>query len=116
MTTAQAISDHERVLTGKPNGHTLLANSMANPPPRSVYRWHQEWRSQKYGPQGNSSLKLQENKPRYLAQGTDVSITSVADDSWAVLVVTPIMHRAQQLESARDIIFVDSTSIIMQLN
>ncbi|XP_077522947.1 uncharacterized protein LOC144133658 [Amblyomma americanum] len=110
MTTAQAISHHERVLTGKPNGHTLLANSMANPPPRSVYRWHQEWRSQKYGPQGNPSLKLQENKPRYLAQGTDVSITSVADDSWAVLVVTPIMHRAQQLESARDIIFVDSKS------
>lgn len=36
--------------------------------------------------------------------------TSVEDDFWAVLVVTPIMRRAQQLESARDIIFVDSTA------
>lgn len=42
--------------------------------------------------------------------GTDVCITSMGDDCWAVLVVTPIMRRAQHLESSQEIIFVDSTA------
>ncbi|KAL1464012.1 hypothetical protein MTO96_027046 [Rhipicephalus appendiculatus] len=42
--------------------------------------------------------------------GTDVSTRSLSSDCWAVLVVTPIMRRAQSLESAQNIIFVDSTT------
>ncbi|XP_077492191.1 uncharacterized protein LOC144103313 [Amblyomma americanum] len=48
--------------------------------------------------------------PQYAAQGTDVYTSSKADDCWAALVVTPIMRRAQSLESAQELIFVDSTA------
>ncbi|KAL3175776.1 hypothetical protein MRX96_000963 [Rhipicephalus microplus] len=34
----------------------------------------------------------------------------MSKDSWVAVVVTPIMQRAQRLESAQDVIFVDSTS------
>lgn len=43
--------------------------------------------------------------------GTDVTVTRGDDGTcWAVLVVTPIMRRAQELELARDIVFIDSTA------
>lgn len=45
----------------------------------------------------------------FACAGTDV-FTSCRADCWAVLVTTPIMRRAQLLNSARDTIFVDSTS------
>lgn len=47
----------------------------------------------------------------YLYAGIDVRLSRTKDGaSWAVLVATPIMRRAQQLHAAREIIFVDSTS------
>ncbi|KAL1463968.1 hypothetical protein MTO96_027074 [Rhipicephalus appendiculatus] len=88
----------------------LLANGSLNPIKRSVYWWYGEWRDNKYGPAGNPVAKLQEKAATYAADGTGVFTTSISDDCWAAVVVTPIMHRAQSLESAKDIIFVDSTS------
>ncbi|KAL1485940.1 hypothetical protein MTO96_001203 [Rhipicephalus appendiculatus] len=41
--------------------------------------------------------------------GTGVFATSIPNDCWAEVVVTPIMHRVQRLESAQDIILDDST-------
>ncbi|XP_077512084.1 uncharacterized protein LOC144123039 [Amblyomma americanum] len=46
----------------------------------------------------------------FCCTGTDVYTSSKADDCWAALVVTPIMRRAQSLESAQELIFVDSTA------
>ncbi|KAL3217080.1 hypothetical protein MRX96_051055, partial [Rhipicephalus microplus] len=40
----------------------------------------------------------------------DVLTSSQSSNGWAVLIVTPIMRRAQHLESAQSITFVDSTS------
>lgn len=42
--------------------------------------------------------------------GMMVHATSNEDNCWAVLVTTPIMRRAQNLTSAQEIIFVDSTA------
>ncbi|XP_077510670.1 uncharacterized protein LOC144121335 [Amblyomma americanum] len=43
--------------------------------------------------------------------GVDVKVHSEGGaGSWAVLLVTPIMRRAQQLESSSEVIFVDSTA------
>lgn len=43
--------------------------------------------------------------------GIDVKTTSSEDrKSWAVIVATPIMKRAQELEASRETIFIDSTS------
>ena len=41
--------------------------------------------------------------------GTTVKIKE-DEDSWAVLIVTPIMKRAQELPASQEIIFTDSTS------
>ncbi|KAL1487152.1 hypothetical protein MTO96_031098 [Rhipicephalus appendiculatus] len=40
---------------------------------------------------------------------TGVFATSISNDYWAQVVVTPIMHRVQRLKSAQDIILDDST-------
>ncbi|KAH7978028.1 hypothetical protein HPB49_004255 [Dermacentor silvarum] len=43
--------------------------------------------------------------------GTHVTVSRGSSDScWAVIVVNPIMRRAQELELAKDIVFVDSTA------
>ncbi len=42
--------------------------------------------------------------------GTSIHIDDSDSDDWAVLVVTPIMKRAQNLLSASEIIFTDTTS------
>ncbi|KAH7961331.1 hypothetical protein HPB52_007936 [Rhipicephalus sanguineus] len=110
MGPAEAIRHHEAMLAAQPDGPLLLANSSVNPIKRSVYWWHGEWKDYKYGPEGNPVAKLQEKAAMYAAAGTGVLKTSISNDCWAVVVVTPIMHRAQRLESAQDIIFVDSTS------
>ncbi|KAL1469853.1 hypothetical protein MTO96_024776 [Rhipicephalus appendiculatus] len=107
---AEAIRSHEESLSGKPDGPLLLANGSINPISWSVYYWHEEWRAAKYGPSGNPLPKLLEKMDEYAAIGTDVSARSLSSDCWAVLAVTPNMRRAQRLESAQNIIFVDSTS------
>ncbi|KAL3175787.1 hypothetical protein MRX96_000973 [Rhipicephalus microplus] len=109
MTSSEAIRHHQEQLSARSDGIAALANGLINPNARSVYRWHQSWRENKYGPPGNPIPKREANKDLYQARGIAVH-TSVEDDFWAVLVITPIMRRAQQLESARDIIFVDSTA------
>ncbi|KAK8783483.1 hypothetical protein V5799_010152 [Amblyomma americanum] len=56
-------------------------------------------------------MRLQEKIPEYAEQGVDVKVHSEGGaGSWAVLLVTPIMRRAQQLESSSEVIFVDSTA------
>ncbi|KAL3202978.1 hypothetical protein MRX96_042189 [Rhipicephalus microplus] len=43
--------------------------------------------------------------------GTHISVTRGGSSAcWAVVVVTPIMRRAHNLELAREIVFVDSTA------
>ncbi|XP_077544680.1 uncharacterized protein LOC144157796 [Haemaphysalis longicornis] len=46
----------------------------------------------------------------FTCAGAEVFTSSTQDDCWAVLVTTPIMRRAQLLNSAQETIFVDSTS------
>ncbi|CAN7999700.1 unnamed protein product, partial [Ixodes hexagonus] len=47
----------------------------------------------------------------YLQNGADVRTAQSQDGlSWAVLVVTKIMHRTQQLAAASEVVFMDSTS------
>lgn len=46
-----------------------------------------------------------------LLTGVDVKLGRSQDgQTWAVLVVTPIMRRTQQLDAAKEVIFIDSTS------
>ncbi|KAL1445573.1 hypothetical protein MTO96_044945, partial [Rhipicephalus appendiculatus] len=64
---AEAIRSHEESLSGKPDGPLLLANGSINPISRSVYYWHKEWRTAKYGPSGNPLPKLLEKMDEYAA-------------------------------------------------
>lgn len=66
---ADAIRSHEESLSAKPDGPLLLANGSINPISRSVYYWHEEWRTAKYGPSGSPLPKLLEKVDEYAAAG-----------------------------------------------
>ncbi|XP_077548927.1 uncharacterized protein LOC144162321 [Haemaphysalis longicornis] len=111
MSPAEAIRLHESKLLVQEGGFTLLANAALNPLPAAVYYWHRLWRQENFGKQVDPLDKLAEKMPTYEEQGIDVRLNRTKDGaSWAVLVATPIMRRAQQLHTARELIFVDSTS------
>ncbi|KAG0419677.1 hypothetical protein HPB47_003945 [Ixodes persulcatus] len=112
MAVSEARRLHESKLCMEENGPELLANGALNPLARTVQHWHTVWRSACFGGGPIDALsKLEEKAPLYAAQGTSVTVSrSDTSSCWAVLVVTPIMRRAQALEAARDIVFIDSTS------
>ncbi|XP_042147846.1 uncharacterized protein LOC120841334 [Ixodes scapularis] len=112
MAVSEARRLHESKLCMEENGPELLANGALNPLARTVQHWHTVWRSACFGGGPIDALsKLEEKAPLYAAQGTSVTVSrSDTSSCSAVLVVTPIMRRAQALEAARDIVFIDSTS------
>lgn len=109
MTPAEAINHNRNLLAAESDAERRGLHGVPNPRTSAVYTWHQQWRKAKYGQQENPLAKLQERAASFVASGTDVH-TCGTEDGWAVLVVTPIMRRAQKLESARELVFVDSAS------
>ncbi|XP_077561088.1 uncharacterized protein LOC144175898 isoform X2 [Haemaphysalis longicornis] len=107
MTPAQAIHHNKTLLAAESGGQSPAVHGGSNPRDSAVYTWHRQWRRAKYGLRENPLPKLQERAGSFAASGTDVH-TCGTGDRWAVLVVTPIMRRAQQLQSARELVFVDS--------
>ncbi|KAH9366779.1 hypothetical protein HPB48_022010 [Haemaphysalis longicornis] len=95
------MAEHEKELGQHPGGYALLANGKVNRGKRAVYRWHEEWRNEKYGVHKNPLSKLHVQMSQYAANGT-VICTATRDDSRAVPVAMPIMQRAQCLKSAQD--------------
>ncbi|KAH9376669.1 hypothetical protein HPB48_005880 [Haemaphysalis longicornis] len=112
MSPAEAISLHEGNLAVEDDTASvaLLANGAVNPIKRTVYHLHEAWQRENHGPILDPLTKLQEKLPVYAAKGVDVRIQVDKETGcWAAL-MTPIMSRTQCLESASEIIFVDSTS------
>ncbi|KAH7953897.1 hypothetical protein HPB49_013812 [Dermacentor silvarum] len=105
MIPCEAKLYHERLLAAQ--GNDTFPHSKAAPDPTSIYNWHKQWRKAKYGSPENPLPKLMEKASAYSASGADVKLSGT-EDSWAVMIVTPIMHRAQKLTSAGDLIFVDT--------
>ncbi|KAL3189140.1 hypothetical protein MRX96_003275 [Rhipicephalus microplus] len=112
MTPSEARRLHESNLSMEDDGPAKLANAPLNPPQRTVYHWHSVWREVCFGGTCiDPVLKLEEKASLYAAQGTRISVTRGGSSAcWAVVVVTPIMRRAHNLELAREIVFVDSTA------
>ncbi|KAK3907383.1 PTS system glucose-specific EIICBA component, partial [Frankliniella fusca] len=95
-----------------PNSGQLRANSAVNPTPRMVQHLFDQWRISEYGQSWGCDPfpKLREKIPLYASEGTAIHIDDSDSDDWAVVIVTPIMRRAQDLQSSCEIIFTDSTS------
>lgn len=110
MTPARAMAEHEKLLSMQENGPVLLANGTVNPGSRTVYHWHERWRTTKFGPLDDPVPTLQEKASHYAVEGTRVSTDSASDGCWAAFLVTPIMPHALSLDSSSDIISIDSTS------
>ncbi|KAL4090878.1 hypothetical protein QTP88_025640 [Uroleucon formosanum] len=68
----------------------VLANESINPTYRTVQNCHNEWRLENLSPR-SGPVKFNE-------------------DPFALVIITPLMQRAQSLKSSSDIVFVDSTS------
>ncbi|KAK3923362.1 Protein N-lysine methyltransferase METTL21A [Frankliniella fusca] len=94
------------------NGGEIRANSAVNPTPRMVQYLFEKWRNSEYGESWGCDPfpKLREKIPLYESEGTSIHIDDSDPDLWAVLIVTPIMKRAQKQLSASEIIFTDTTS------
>ncbi|KAL5237136.1 hypothetical protein ACI65C_004546 [Semiaphis heraclei] len=106
----EARHSHESKLLLQENSCSLLANAALNPTKRHIYYLHDEWRKKNFGSINAPLPMLQEKISTYAKIGVQISIK--ADKPWAVLIVTPIMKRSQQLLSSQEIIFVDSTSSV----
>lgn len=85
------------------------ADGPMNPKLSILYIWFNQWRSNKYGSPENPLPKLIEKAATYASSGADIKLSGTSD-SWAVLLLTPIMHRAQQLKSSSNLIFVDTVT------
>ncbi|KAK3922591.1 Protein FAR1-RELATED SEQUENCE 11 [Frankliniella fusca] len=110
MAPGQAMRLHEEKLSLKENGEILKADGHFNPLPNTVYYWHREWRKKHFGPPQHPLETLKSKCEQYEKDGTTVVVSDEAP--WCVLVCTPIMKRAQALESAGEIIFIDSTGTV----
>ncbi|CAN7981597.1 unnamed protein product, partial [Ixodes pacificus] len=112
MTVYEARRLHESKLYLEDGGPVLLANGSLNPTTRTAQHWHSVWSSTCFGEGAIDELsKLEEKAPLYAAQGTGVTVSrSDSSTCWAVLVVTPIMQRAQALDVSKYIVFIESTS------
>ncbi|XP_075731962.1 uncharacterized protein LOC119187259 [Rhipicephalus microplus] len=110
MSPAEAIRLHESKLLLQEDGYALVANSAVNPLPPAIYYWYRLWR-ENFGKDVDPLLKIAEKMPLYAKHGIDVKLGRSEDGQcWVVLVATPIMRRAQLLNAAKEIIFIDSTS------
>ncbi|KAL3183405.1 hypothetical protein MRX96_000363 [Rhipicephalus microplus] len=111
-TPSEARRLHESKLSTEDDGPAKLANAALNQPQRTVYHWHSVWREACFGGTHiDPVLKLEENASLYAAQGTHISVTRGGSSAcWAVVVVTPILRRAHNLELAKEIVFVDLTA------
>ncbi|XP_042150711.1 uncharacterized protein LOC121838498 [Ixodes scapularis] len=112
MTVCEARRLHESKLCLEGGGPVLLVNGALNPTTRTAQHWHSVWSTTCFGGGAIAPLsKLEEKATLYAAQGTGVTVSrSDSSTCWAVLVVTPIMQRAQALDVAKDIVFIHSTS------
>ncbi|CAN7984532.1 unnamed protein product, partial [Ixodes hexagonus] len=112
LTPAKAIVLHRERLSSEDDASARLASGAINPSGRTVQHWYEVWRKRLSG-ELDPTAKLDEAAPSYLQRGVDIKTSRAADGScWAVLVVTPIMRRTQQLEGAAATVFVDSTSLL----
>ncbi|CAN7944870.1 unnamed protein product, partial [Ixodes hexagonus] len=111
LTAAEAMTLHQEKLAAASDTLECLASGAENPSASTVYPWYRTWRQQHYGQLVDPLVKLGEKASMYLEQGVDVRTARSEDgSSWAVLVVTEIMRRTQQLAAASEIVFLDSTS------
>ncbi|KAM7281213.1 uncharacterized protein ISCGN_005764, partial [Ixodes scapularis] len=111
LTPAEAMCLHQEKLAATTATMEHLASGAENPSARTVYHWYSTWRVEHYGDPVDPIKKLGEKAAMYPQHGVDVRTTQSEDGScWAVLVVTKIMLRTQQLAAASEIVFLDSTS------
>ncbi len=87
----------------------LLANSHLNLTARQVRHLFDNWRWDHFGERCSVGLaeKLSEKIPDYAQSGVTVSFVN---EPFAIVILTPLMKRAHELEEAKWIAFVDTTS------
>ncbi|XP_075524796.1 uncharacterized protein LOC142557087 [Dermacentor variabilis] len=112
LSPLEAMRLHEGLLAAEcPEYLVHLTSGASNPKARTVYYLYKKWQQEHHGAVIEPFTKLREKVSKYLEQGVDVRICNGEDSgSWAVLVVTAVMQRAQLLESSSETIFIDSTT------
>ncbi|XP_040077985.2 uncharacterized protein LOC115331187 [Ixodes scapularis] len=111
LSRAEAMTLHRQKLVAGENDAIQLPSGALIPSGGTVYHWFRIWRKEHYGHTVDPLSKLAGKAPSYLQHGVDVTTTKSSDGTcWAVLVVTGIMKRAQGLDAAREIVFLDSTA------
>lgn len=112
MTTAQACRFHEEKLD---LNLTAMANNAINPSRRAVSHLRDIWLAENHGSVGGTAMFTAIRK---YAQETDSRIEMVTDgEKFVVVLVTEFMLRIhKELREACEVVFVDTTSHVDQLN
>lgn len=80
-----------------------------NPSLRQLYHIYHLWRAEHYGvSEVQMQSALEKRKYELIEKGFEV--TSHVDDSLICCITTPTMRRAASMQSAREVLFVDSTA------
>ncbi|KAF4530278.1 hypothetical protein B566_EDAN017416, partial [Ephemera danica] len=109
LSPSQAIRLHTSKIMLQDNGHVKLADASVNPCSKSVYTLYSNWSEKNYGVKSDPLQKVKEKMEFYSSRGAEVMLEEEGS-TFAALVATPTMKRAQQLPCAKEIIFLDSTS------
>lgn len=115
MTTAQAHRHHvmKMNLCDDLQGQ---ANQAMNPSPRAIAYMRNEWLKKEYG--GLNKPSMYEALKKYGEDHQEITLKIEHDgDQFCVALITPFMERAhKQLKEAGEVVFVDATSCVDQLN
>lgn len=109
---AESIKQHEnKVLINLLNSlPQTAANTRINPTYNMIKHLYNNWRKEHYGLATDSIEKIKQKICYYSEQSITIDI--VEGSPWAVIIVTPIMKRCQDLTHSGETIFIDSTSSV----
>lgn len=91
----------------------VLADAGVVPNIKTVHYWYENWQKMHHGDTSgiNSATILDDKINQYKANGIIIwKSDDVGTNGWplTLVILTPIMQRAHQLSSCKDIVFVDS--------
>lgn len=95
-----------------------LANHGINPSSRSVAYLREKWLKEHYGNVvGQDMFSAIKNHAKSIKPTTELELEVHGDGDFTAVLVTDFMRRVhQEFESAREVVFVDTTSHVDQLN
>ncbi|XP_077289130.1 uncharacterized protein LOC143913305 isoform X1 [Arctopsyche grandis] len=111
MSVAEAIREHAAFLKEEfGDDDKLMVNGTFNPKSRTVAHWHEKWKKNHLGDTTAPGMIKKIYDTIEAMEKVGAAKIKFIEDPFTVCIMTPLMERASNLQSTKDIIFIDSTS------